>query len=108
MVIPNVLKTARPHTKSQSMIDEQNDFVQALEDYVGEQLRLCHEAPDYNNEAIRILDARNHLFSNVGRHGTDEEQGIYAIRDLCHVDEDTMEVVPDRSRFKALAKDYFG
>lgn len=90
------------------MIDEQIEFAQALEAYVKEQLRMSHEAPDYNNEAVRILDARNHLFCNVGCHGTDEELGIYAIRDLCRVDEDTMEVIPDHSRFLALAKDYFG
>ncbi len=89
------------------MIDEKQDFIEALCSYVEEQLRLSPEAPDYNNEAIRIVDARNHLFSNVGRQRTDEERGIYAIRDLCHVDDETMETVPDPMRFKALAKEYF-
>ena len=67
------------------------------------ELRASAEPADYNNEAIRIIDARNHLFQNVGRCGTDEECGIYAIRDLCHVDEDTLETVPDRMRLAALA-----
>ena len=89
------------------MIDEKNDFIEALQRYVVEQLRLSSEAPDYNNEAIRIIDARNHLFCNVGCRRTDEEEGIYAIRDLCRVDDDTMEVVPDVMRFRAIAKDLF-
>lgn len=89
------------------MYDEKKDFVDALEAYVREQLRQSAEAPDYNNESIRIIDARNHLFSNVGRRGTDEEEGIYAIRNLCRVDEDTMEMVPDRMRFASIAKEYF-
>ncbi len=89
------------------MYDEKNEFVDALEAFVSEQLRLCTEAPDYNNESVRIIDARNHLFSNVGRRGTDEEENIYAIRSLCRVDEDTMELVPDRMRFASIAKSFF-
>lgn len=61
----------------------------------------------YNNEAIEIIDARNHLFRNVGRMHTDESLNIYAIRDLCHVDEETLETVPNRMKFKAIAKNYF-
>lgn len=90
------------------MIDQTTDFVDALESFVKAELRLSMEPADYNNEAIEIVDARNHLFRNVGRQATDEEQGIYAIRDLCHVDEDTMETVPNRMKFRAIAKNYFG
>ncbi len=89
------------------MYDDKKEFVDTLEAFVREQLRLCTEAPDYNNESVRIIDARNHLFANVGRRGTDEEEGIYAIRSLCKVDEDTMELVPDRMRFASIAKTYF-
>ena len=85
------------------MLNEENDFIEALEFFLKAELRASAEPADYNNEAIRIIDARNHLFHNVGRCGTDEECGIYAIRDLCHVDEDTLETVPDRMRLAALA-----
>lgn len=90
------------------MIDQTTDFVNALESFVKAELRLSMEPADYNNEAIEIIDARNHLFRNVGRQPTDEELGIYAIRDLCHVDEDTMETIPNRMKFRAIAKNYFG
>lgn len=90
------------------MIDQTTDFVDALESFVKAELRLSMEPADYNNEAIEIVDARNHLFRNVGRQATDEELGIYAIRDLCHVDEDTMETIPNRMKFRAIAKNYFG
>lgn len=90
------------------MIDQTTDFVNALESFVKAELRLSMEPADYNNEAIEIIDARNHLFRNVGRQPTDEELGIYAIRDLCHVDEDTMETIPNRMKFLSIAKNYFG
>lgn len=83
------------------------DFVDALENYVKAELRVSGEPADYNTDAIRIVDARNHLFSNVGRQQTDQELGIYAIRDLCRVDENTLETVPDRMRFQSIAREYF-
>ena len=90
------------------MIDQKTDFVNALESFVKAELRLSMEPADYNNEAIEIIDARNHLFRNVGRQFTDEELGIYAIRDLCQVDEDTMETIPNRMKFLSIARTYFG
>lgn len=90
------------------MIDQTTDFVNALENFVKAELRLSMEPADYNNEAIEIIDARNHLFRNVGRQSTDEELGIYAIRDLCQVDEDTMETIPNRMKFLSIARTYFG
>lgn len=89
------------------MIDPINDFVDALDNYVRAELRASMEPADYNNEAIKIIDARNHLFCNVGKQVTDEEMGIYAIRDLCHVDEYTLEMIPNRMKFKAIARNYF-
>lgn len=90
------------------MIDQTTDFVNALESFVKAELRLSMEPADYNNEAIEIIDARNHLFRNVGHQSTDEELGIYAIRDLCLVDEDTMETIPNRMKFLSIARTYFG
>ena len=51
------------------------------------------------------MDARNHLFRLLERQGTDEEQRIYALRELCHIDEETLTTVPDRWRMATLAKD---
>ena len=90
------------------MIDQTTDFVNALESFVKAELRLSMEPADYNNEAIEIIDARNHLFRNVGRQSTDAELGIYAIRDLCQVDEDAMETIPNRMKFLSIARTYFG
>lgn len=88
------------------MTNEKEDFVNALDSYVQTELRRTAEPAEYNNESIEIVDARNHLFRNAGCAGTDEEHGIYALRDLCRVDEDTMEMIPNRQRFAAIAKEF--
>lgn len=88
------------------MLNEKQDFIDALENYVLDELRRTAMPADYNNESVRVVDARNHLFQNVGKAGTDEEDGIYALRDLCRVDEDTMEMIPNRQRFAAIAKEF--
>lgn len=87
------------------MTNEKKDFIDALESYTLSELRRTATPAEYNNESVEIVDARNHLFRNAGRAGTDEEHGVYALRDLCRVDEDTMEMVPNRQRFAAIAKE---
>lgn len=88
------------------MINEKAEFVDALDRFIQSELRHSSEPADYNTESIEIVDARNHLFRNVGNKGTDEELGFFAIRDLCHLDEDTMEFVPNRMRLAAIAREY--
>lgn len=83
-----------------------DDFVEALLNYVNAALRASGEAADYCQEALRVVDARNHLFASAGIHRTDEEQGIYALRDLCALDDETMEWCPDRARCAAVARDF--
>lgn len=89
------------------MTDEVKDFINALDRYVRSEVAASGMPADYNTEALRVADARNHLFHLAGRRPTDESEDIYALRDLCHVDEDTMEVVPDRARMAAVARNYF-
>ena len=88
------------------MLNEKEDFIEALYDFVRAELRDSATPADYNGESVQIIDARNHLFRNAGPCGTDEEAGVYTLRDLCRVDEDTMETVPNRQRFAAIAKEY--
>ncbi len=89
------------------MTDEIRDFVDALERYVLDALRQSGQPADYNVEALCVVDARNHLFRPAGKRPTDEATDVYALRDLCHVDEDTLDVVPDRVRLAAVARNYF-
>lgn len=89
------------------MTDEIRDFVDALERYVLDALRQSGQSADYNVEALCVVDARNHLFRPAGKRPTDEATDVYALRDLCHVDEDTLDVVPDRARLAAVARNYF-
>lgn len=84
-----------------------HDFINALESYVASELRAGGQPADYNNEALQIIDARNAVFRNVGRRPTDESDDVYALRDLCRVDEATMELVPDRERLARIARNYF-
>lgn len=92
--------TGTPHDVSH------DDFVEALLNYVNAALRASGEAADYCQEALRVVDARNHLFASAGIHRTDEEQGIYALRDLCALDDETMEWRRDRARCAAVARDF--
>ena len=89
------------------MTDEIRDFVDALERYVLDALRQSGQPADYNVETLCVVDARNHLFRPAGKRPTDEATDVYALRDLCHVDEDTLDVVPDRTRLAAVARNYF-
>lgn len=89
------------------MTEEMTDFVDALERYVRDVVARSGTSADYAAGALRVVDARNHLFGDAGRHATDEAEDIYALRDLCRVDEDTLETVPDRARMAAIARDYF-
>lgn len=84
-----------------------NAFVKALTDFVGAQLHLSPESADYNPDSIQVVDARNHLFRNVGKKGTDEENDIYAIRSLCRIDEETLDIIPDSGRAESVARNYF-
>lgn len=88
------------------MTEEVKDFVDALERHVAAELR-CHGAADYVTGAVRIADARNHIFLPHPSGSTDEEVGAYALRDLCRVDEYTLETVPDRMRLAAVARNFF-
>ncbi|MCF0235504.1 MAG: hypothetical protein HUK09_02095 [Bacteroidaceae bacterium] len=88
------------------MHSELEDFAQALLQYVKATLQSSGEMPDYCQEAVKILDARNQLFASAGTHKTDEEHGIYALRDLCALDDETMELAPDLLRCKAVGRDF--
>lgn len=85
-------------------MDLLTDFTDELEAYVGEALRAAPDGPDYVRGAVRIVDARNRLFATDPRQQTDEEESIYALSDLCHLDPDTLEYRPDRRRIARLGR----
>ena len=75
--------------------------------YATAQLLHQDRTADYCRGAIKILDARNHLFAFVSVDNTDEENAIYALRDLCRVDPDTLDTIVDRGKIASLARTYF-
>ncbi len=89
------------------MTNEEKEFIDALESYVRTVLQTGTTVPDYNADSVRIVDARNHLFATVKGIYPDEAAGIYPLRGLCRVDEETLEMLPDRQRMAAVARDYF-
>ncbi len=89
------------------MIEDIDEFAKSLESYVGAALAELGETADYCTEALQVLDARNHLFTLVGKRPTDESDDVYALRDLCRIDEETMELRPDRGRIQAVARNFF-
>lgn len=90
------------------MTEETTDFIDALEAYVRDAIAATGQPADYCVEALRVVDARNHIFCAAGRRATDEAIDVYALRDLCRVDEETMRFVPDRGRMAAVARNIFG
>ncbi len=89
------------------IMDERSDFIDALLHYATAQLSHQDRTADYCRGAIKILDARNHLFAFVPVDNTDEENAIYALRDLCRVDPDTLDTIVDRGKIASLARTYF-
>ena len=80
------------------------EFARALCRYVAHELR--DQDGEYVRGAVKVADARNHLFMPQPHQGTDESTDIYALADLCHVDED-MQTVPDMNRALGVARNYF-
>lgn len=89
------------------MSNEVTDFIDALAAYVAGRMAASPVAPDYNCERVRVADARNHLFLPAGEGVTDEADDLYALRELCRVDDETMTLVPDRGRMERVARNYF-
>lgn len=86
--------------------DEINDFVDELYAFVRAALTEGGEPADYHKGAVQVVDARLRLFVLLDNHGTDEQLGIVALRELCRIDELTLEMVPDRMKMTALAHDW--
>ena len=84
--------------------EQANEFARALCRYVAQELR--DQDGEYVRGAVTVADARNHLFMPLPHQGTDESVDIYALADLCHVDDD-MQTVPDMNRALGVARNYF-
>lgn len=83
-------------------------FVTALTTYVAEVIRRESGDVEYCAEAVRIVDAHNALFATVPLCHTDEEQGIYTIRELSRLrDDGSFLYQPDTSRIARIATHYF-
>lgn len=89
------------------MTTEKADFIYDLEQYVRDFLARSGEPADYCHEALHVTDARNRIFRSAGKRRTDESEDIYALQDLCRLDEDTLEYRPDRGRIASVAGNYF-
>lgn len=87
--------------------EDRERFVHALADFVRAELAMSGEPADYLGEALQIVDARMCCFKNVGLRGIDEEAGIYPLRSLCRLDEESFELIPDEGRIDSLARYYF-
>lgn len=80
------------------------EFSKALCQHVARE--LWNQDGEYIQGAVRILDARNHLFQTLPQQMTDEAADIYALSDLCHVNDD-MQTEPDMNRALSVAHNYF-
>ena len=80
------------------------DFAEALCRLVRQELQM--QDGEYVRGAVKVLDARNHLFRLLEHQQTDESADIYALDDLCRVDEE-MQTVPDMNRALGVARNYF-
>lgn len=98
-------ETVHWNTKTHIMQEEINDFIDALSRFVSDKLRMETDMT-YCQEAVKIIDARNHIFREMPCAATDESEDIYALRDLCHTDEE-MNTLPDRQRMLRIARNYW-
>lgn len=87
-------------------IDKQR-FIDALTHFVAEALRRADEGGDYIRGSVEVLDARNELFRFSSLHTTDEELNRYALRELCKIDDESMQTIPDRGHIERVARNYF-
>ena len=88
------------------MENEINDFVEALARFVEQELSREPD-PVYSQKAVKIDDARNHIFRMVEPARTDESEDLYALADLCRMDEDSPQAVPNRGRMLRIAHNYW-
>ena len=82
-----------------------NDFVEAFYRFTLQEIHRVGD-PFYCTASIKISDARNHLFHTSDCLQTDEAEDIYALSDLCMVDEE-MQTVPNRQRMFRIARNYW-
>lgn len=100
-----MLNQQKPEEK-ETMEKEAQDFVEALCRFVEQELQRDPD-PIYSQKAVKIADARNHLFRIVEPARTDEAEDLYALADLCRLDEETMEAVPNCGRLLRIARNYW-
>ncbi len=79
-------------------------FAEALCRHVANE--LIGQDGEYVKGAVKVVDARNHYFQTLPHQSTDEAEDIYAIADLCHIN-DEMETEPDMNRALSVARNYF-
>lgn len=89
------------------MTEEVALFVDALSAYVNARLQAAPAGADYVQEAVEIVDARNHLFRCAGERATDEVENVFALSELSRPDEETLELVAHRGRIAAIARNFF-
>ena len=89
------------------MHEEIQDFIDALESTSKRLYAKSLEPAEYTHEALEIVDARNHLFRSAGERATDEEANIYALRDLLHIDVDTLETQVNRGKAQSRGSKLF-
>lgn len=82
------------------------DFINALESHIADALNRIGDI-EYCQESVKIIDARNHIFKSLPNASPDEEHSVFALRDLCRLDEETMQWQVDRNRLRAVARDFF-
>lgn len=81
-------------------------FIVALESHIADALSRIGDI-EYCQEAVKIIDARNHIFKILPIAASDEEHSVFALRDLCRLDEETMSWHVDINRLRAIARDFF-
>jgi len=84
--------------------EEVKAFAEALCRHVAQE--LTEQDGAYVKGAVKIVDARNHLFRTLPQSGTDESEDTYALSELCHLADD-LSTEPDMNRALGVARNYF-
>lgn len=81
-------------------------FAQALCAHLRTALETHGQSADYTQLAVKIIDAHNYWFQTLPSQLTDEENNIYAFRELCTLDEESFTLLPNLQRCLALGRDW--
>lgn len=78
---------------------------EALISFVENEIREQYDVI-YSTDCLQIVDARNCIILKLHNMQTDESNDIYAVSDLCYIDED-MRTLPNKEKIIRIVESFW-